>query len=408
MSNYFTDDMSPSLQEIGRYYARMHITSIFQKAERMFAQEWAQKSIKIKINVKQQEIQLKIRNKDAESLDESEFIRAKDAIINELQSDLEANLISPENMREDCSFKLKQFCDELIAQNSNDFKCVGLDPYIDSEDRKDLKAVRFVRMLFDWQFEDDPKWQEYVKKMMIQPDDHTLKTTVERWTKFAEPGQEETRREKVTTILQNKTKVMNEKCIELFKKFKEELHDLIKADDEENDRQKLNERDLDQRALEKYHELFRSRFKKFDQDRSDKFIKKDQCHSADCWNSNSGDGFELPGLCYELNWEKDPQYSKICEYTILRRIEMQAERNKRIHEAKMQDMIYKCDSQLQELFTMSNMTLNNIEEIATTIFTIIMNRAVDQILSGVEEFFKRRIANMEEKFNKPENLERTM
>ena len=56
---------------------------------------------------------------------------------------------------------------------------------------------------------------------------------------------------------------------------------------------------------------------------------------------------------------------------------------------------------------MSNMTLNNIEEIATTIFTIIMNRAVDQILSGVEEFFKRRIANMEEKFNKPENLERT-
>ena len=75
-----------------------------------------------------------------------------------------------------------------------------------------------------------------MKKMMIQPDDHTLKTTVERWTKFAEPGQEETRREKVTTILQNKTKVMNEKCIELFKKFKEELHDLIKADDEENDR----------------------------------------------------------------------------------------------------------------------------------------------------------------------------
>ena len=58
---------------------------------------------------------MKIRNKDAESLDESEFIRAKDAIIDELQSDLEANLISPENMREDCSFKLKQFCDELIA-----------------------------------------------------------------------------------------------------------------------------------------------------------------------------------------------------------------------------------------------------------------------------------------------------
>ena len=57
---------------------------------------------------------------------------------------------------------------------------------------------------------------------------------------------------------------------------------------------------------------------------------------------------------------------------------------------------------------MSNMTLNNIEDIATNLFTIIMNRAVDQILSGVEEFFKRRIANMEEKFNKPENLERTM
>ena len=52
---------------------------------------------------------------------------------------------------------------------------------------------------------------------------------------------------------------------------------------------------------------------------------------------------------------------------------------------------------------MSSMTLNIIEEIATTIFTIIMNRAVDQISSGVEEFFKRRIANMGLKFNKPEN-----
>ena len=57
---------------------------------------------------------------------------------------------------------------------------------------------------------------------------------------------------------------------------------------------------------------------------------------------------------------------------------------------------------------MSSMTLNIIEEIATTIFTIIMNRAVDQISSGVEEFFKRRIANMGLKFNKPENQERTM
>ena len=164
MSNYFTDDMSHSLQEIGRYYARMHITSIFQKAERMFAQEWAEKTIKIKINVKQQELQQKIRNKDVESLDENEFKEAKDATIEELKSDLQANLITPENMREDCSFKLKQFCDELIAQNSNDFKCVGLDPYIDPEDRQNLREVKFVRMLFDLQFEEnDPNWQEYVK-----------------------------------------------------------------------------------------------------------------------------------------------------------------------------------------------------------------------------------------------------
>ena len=268
MSNYFTDDMSHSLQEIGRYYARMHITSIFQKAERMFAQEWAEKTIKIKINVKQQELQQKIRNKDVESLDENEFKEAKDATIEELKSDLQANLITPENMREDCSFKLKQFCDELIAQNSNDFKCVGLDPYIDSEDRQNLEKVKFVRMLFDLQFEEkDPNWQEYVKKMMIQPDERTLKTTIEKWVKFADPGKEESRREKVTTILQNKTKVMNEKCIELFSTFKKDLHELIRKDDLENDRQKLNERDLDQKALEKYHELFRSLFKKFDQDR---------------------------------------------------------------------------------------------------------------------------------------------
>ena len=54
----------------------------------------------------------------------------------------------------------------------------------------------------------------------------------------------------------------------------------------------------------------------------------------------------------------------------------------------MRDMINNCDTQLEELFTMSNMTLNNIDEIAEQIFTIIMNRAVDQILSGVEEFFR--------------------
>ena len=48
-------------------------------------------------------------------MDEAEFIKAKDAIISDLNTDLESNLISPENMREDCGFKLKQFCDELIA-----------------------------------------------------------------------------------------------------------------------------------------------------------------------------------------------------------------------------------------------------------------------------------------------------
>ena len=92
-------------------------------------------------------------------------------------------------------------------------------------------------MLFDLKFEEDVQnWKEYVKENMIQPDDHTLKTSVKRWTTFADPGQEESRREKVNTILQNKTKVMNEKCIELFKNFKADLHGLIKTDDEENDR----------------------------------------------------------------------------------------------------------------------------------------------------------------------------
>ena len=71
---------------------------------------------------------------------------------------------------------------------------------------------------------------------MIKPDEYTLKTTVEKWTKFAAPGEEESRREKVTTILQNKTKVMNEKCIELFLNFKRELHELIRKDDQENNR----------------------------------------------------------------------------------------------------------------------------------------------------------------------------
>ena len=53
MANFFTEDMSASLQENGRYYARMYITSINQKAERYFEQEWAKKTIRIKINIKQ-------------------------------------------------------------------------------------------------------------------------------------------------------------------------------------------------------------------------------------------------------------------------------------------------------------------------------------------------------------------
>ena len=71
-------------------------------------------------------------------------------------------------------------------------------------------------------------------------------------------------------------------------------------------------------------------------------------------------------------------------------------------------MIEDCDRQLQDLFVMSNMTLNNIDDIANTIFRVIMNRAVEQILSGVEAFFTKRVLNMESKFNKGQNLERTM
>ena len=50
---------------------------------------------------------------------------------------------------------------------------------------------------------------------------------------------------------------MREKCIKLFEKFKEDLHELIERDNIENTTQSQNERDLDFKALNSYHELFR-------------------------------------------------------------------------------------------------------------------------------------------------------
>ena len=92
---------------------------------------------------------------------------------------------------------------------------------------------------------------------MIRPDDHTLRTTVEKWIHYAEEGQKQSRRDKVEGILDSKRKVMREKCIKLFEKFKEDLHELIERDNIENTTQSQNERDLDFKALLSYHDLFR-------------------------------------------------------------------------------------------------------------------------------------------------------